>query len=51
MATRGFEPIGYRGVLLSTLLYATVQVLNNFQNVLVQTANKMALKKYHPTLS
>jgi hypothetical protein len=33
-ATRGFEPISYRGALLSTLLH-------NLLNVLVQIANKM----------
>jgi hypothetical protein len=45
-ATRGLEPISYRGVLVSTLLHATVYVLlHNLINVLVQTANKMGFKK------
>jgi hypothetical protein len=45
-ATRGFEPISYRGVLLSTLLRATVYMfLRNLLNVLVQIANKMGLTK------
>jgi ribosomal protein L32E len=45
-ATRGLEPIGYRGALLSTLLHATVYMfLHNLLNVLVQIANKMGLQK------
>jgi hypothetical protein len=41
-ATRGFEPISYRGVLLSTLLHATVYMfLHNLLNVPVQIADKM----------
>jgi hypothetical protein len=45
-ATRGFEPISYRGALLNTLLNATVYMfLQNLLNVLVQTANKMGLQK------
>jgi hypothetical protein len=45
-ATRGLEPISYRGVLVSTLLHATVYVfLHNLLNVLLHTANKMAFKK------
>jgi hypothetical protein len=44
--TRGVEPISYRGVLLSTLLHATVYVvLHSWLNVLVQIANKMGLQK------
>jgi hypothetical protein len=44
-ATRGFEPISYRGALLSTLLHATVYTfLHNLLNVPVQIANKMGLK-------
>jgi hypothetical protein len=43
---RGFEPISYREVLVSTLLYATVYVfLHNFLNILVQIANKMDFQK------
>jgi hypothetical protein len=45
-ATRGFEPISYRGALLSTLLHAAVYTfLHNLLNVLVQTVNKMGFKK------
>jgi hypothetical protein len=45
-ATRGFEPISYRGVLASALLHATVNLfLHNLLNVLVQIANKMGLQK------
>jgi hypothetical protein len=45
-ATRGLEPISYRGALLSTLLHATVYVfLHDLLNVLVQIANKMGLQK------
>jgi hypothetical protein len=45
-AIRGFEPISYRGALLSTLLHATVyMILHNLLNVLVQIANKMELQK------
>jgi ribosomal protein L32E len=44
-ATTGLEPIGYRGVLLSTLLHATVYVTHNLLNVLVQIANKMGFKR------
>jgi hypothetical protein len=45
-ATRGLEPISYRGVLLSTLLHSTVYVfLYKLLNVLVQIANKMELQK------
>jgi hypothetical protein len=45
-ATRGFEPISYRGALLSSLLHATVYAfLYNLLNVLVQIANKIGLKK------
>jgi hypothetical protein len=48
-ATRGFEPIGYRGALLSTLLHATVyKFIHNLLNVLVQIANKMGLQKKIP---
>jgi hypothetical protein len=37
-ATRGFEPVSYRGALLSTLLHATVYMfLQNLLNVLVQS--------------
>jgi hypothetical protein len=40
-AIRGFKPISYSGVLVSTLLHATVYMfLHNLLNVLVQTANK-----------
>jgi hypothetical protein len=45
-ATRGLEPISYRGALLSTLLHAAVYVfLRNLLNVLVQIANKVGLQK------
>jgi ribosomal protein L32E len=45
-ATRGLEPISYRGVLVSTLLHATVYMfLHNLLNVPVQIANKMGLQK------
>jgi hypothetical protein len=45
-ATRGFEPISYRGALLSTLLHATVYMfLHSLLNVLVQIANKTGLQK------
>jgi hypothetical protein len=45
-AARGFEPISYRGALVSTFLHATVYVfLHNLLNVLVQIANKMGFKK------
>jgi hypothetical protein len=45
-ATRGLEPISYRGALLSTLLHATIHMLlHNLPNVLVQIANKMRLQK------
>jgi hypothetical protein len=44
-ATRGLEPISYRGALLSTLLHATVYVTHNLLNVLVQIENKMGFKK------
>jgi hypothetical protein len=45
-ATRGFEPISYRGALLSTLLHAPVYMfLLNLLNVLVQIPNKMGLQK------
>jgi hypothetical protein len=45
-ATRGFEPISYRGVLVTTLLHAIVYVfLHNLLNVLVQIANKIGLPK------
>jgi hypothetical protein len=38
--------MSYRGVLVSTLLHATVYVfLHNLLNVLVQIANEMGLKK------
>jgi hypothetical protein len=38
-ATRGLEPISYRGVLVSTLLHATVYVFYTILlNVLVQIA-------------
>jgi hypothetical protein len=43
-----FEPISYRGALLSTLLHATVYMfLHNLLNVLVQIVNtsKMGLQK------
>jgi hypothetical protein len=44
-ATRGLEPISYRGALLSTLLHGTVYMfLHNLLNVLVQIANKMGLQ-------
>jgi hypothetical protein len=50
-ASRGFEPISYRGALLSTLLHATVyKFLHNLLNVLVQTANKMGLQKKNSSL-
>jgi hypothetical protein len=35
MATRGLEPISYRGVLLNTLLHAIVYSFYNLLNVLV----------------
>jgi hypothetical protein len=38
-------PIGYRGALLSSLLQVNVYVTHNLLNVLVQTTNKMRLKK------
>jgi hypothetical protein len=41
----GFEPIGYRGALLSSLLQVNVYVTHNLLNVLVQIANKMGFKK------
>jgi hypothetical protein len=41
----GLEPISYIGVLASTLLHATVQILHTLLNVLVQTSNKMGLQK------
>jgi ribosomal protein L32E len=45
-ATRGLEPISYRGVLVSTLLHANEYVfLHNLLNVLVQVANKMGFQK------
>jgi hypothetical protein len=45
-ATRGFEPISYRGVLVSTLLHAIVYVvLYNMLNALIQFTNKMGLHK------
>jgi hypothetical protein len=45
-ATRGLEPISYRGLLLSTLLHASVYMfLNNLLNALVHIANKMGLQK------
>jgi hypothetical protein len=45
-ATRGLNLISYRGVLVSTLLHATVYMfLHNLLNVLVQIANKMGLQK------
>jgi hypothetical protein len=45
-ATRGFEPVSYRGVLLSILLHATVYMfLHNLLNILVQIANKIELQK------
>jgi hypothetical protein len=45
-ATKGLEPVSYRGVLVSTLLHATVYMfLHNLLNVLVQIANKMELQK------
>jgi hypothetical protein len=45
-ATRGLEPISYRGMLVSTLLHATVYMfLHNLLNVLVQIADKMGLQK------
>jgi hypothetical protein len=49
-ATRDFEPVSNRGVLLSTLLHATLYFfLHNLLNVLVQLANKMRLqRKYLP---
>jgi hypothetical protein len=48
-ATRGFEPISYRGVRVSTLLHVIVYVfLYNLLNVLVQIANKNGItKKIH----
>jgi hypothetical protein len=42
----GFEPISYRGAVLSTLLHATVYIymfLHHLLNVLVQIANKIFL--------
>jgi hypothetical protein len=40
------NPISYTGVLVSTLLHATVYMfLHNLLNVLVQSANKMGLQK------
>jgi hypothetical protein len=45
-SARGFEPISYRGALLSTLLHATVYVfLHNLLNVLIQIENRMLLQK------
>jgi hypothetical protein len=45
-ATRGLEPISYSGVLLTTLLHATVYMfLHKLLNVLVQIENKMGLEK------
>jgi hypothetical protein len=45
-ATRGFEPIIYRRVLLSTLLTChCIRCLHNLLNVLGQTANKLGLQK------
>jgi hypothetical protein len=45
-ATRGIEPISYRGVQVSTLLHAIVYMfLHNLLNVLVQIANKKFQKK------
>jgi hypothetical protein len=40
--TTGFEPIGYRGGLLSSLLQVNVYVTHNLLNVLVQIANKIS---------
>jgi hypothetical protein len=43
---RGFEPVTYRGVLVSALLHVIVYVfLCNLLNVLVQIANNMVLQK------
>jgi hypothetical protein len=45
-ATRDLEPISYRGVLVSTLLHATVYMfLYYLLNVLVHSANKMGLQE------
>jgi hypothetical protein len=41
-ATRGFEPISYRGTLVSTLLHATVyMLLHNLLNVLLGLQKKL----------
>jgi hypothetical protein len=41
-ATRGPKPISYRGVLVSTLLHASVYMfLNNLLNVLVRRADNL----------
>jgi hypothetical protein len=51
-ATRGLEPISYRGVLVSTLLHATVTMfLHNLLNVLVQIADRIKFKKIYIDLS
>jgi hypothetical protein len=44
-ATTGLVAIGYRGVLLSSLLQVNVHVTHSLLNVLVQIANKMGSKK------
>jgi hypothetical protein len=46
IATRGFEPISYRGALLSTFLRATVYALYNLLNLPNQTVSKMGLQRY-----
>jgi ribosomal protein L32E len=45
-ATRGFEPISYREMLVSTLLHATTcMFLHNLLIVLVHISNKIGLQK------
>jgi hypothetical protein len=43
--TTGLMPISYIGALLSTILHATLYVLHNLMNVLVEIANKIELQK------
>jgi hypothetical protein len=44
-ATRGLEPISYRGVLLSTLLHATVYVFTQFAECTNTDCKEKGIKK------
>jgi hypothetical protein len=44
-AAKSIQPIGYRGELLRSLLYANAYVLHNLLKAPLQITNKMGLQK------